>query len=102
MYGREKRVLLREYLDHGWSKSALAQKLGISRRTIYHWIYTGQLDRHMDAQAVRYRSRPAVARKIDPYRGIINSRLEAFPRLSAVRLYQEILAAGYAGGYTQL
>ncbi len=102
MHGREKRVLLREYLDHGWSKRALAQKLGISRRTIYHWIDTGQLDRDLDEEAVRYKSRPAIARKIDPYRGIINSRLEAFPRLSAVRLYQEILADGYAGSYTQL
>ena len=102
MYGREKRVLLREYLDHGWSKSALAQKLGISRRTIYYWIDTGQLDRDLDEEAVRYKSRPEVARKIDPYRGIIELRLEAFPRLSAVRLYQEILAAGYTGGYTQL
>jgi transposase len=102
MYGREKRVLLREYLNHGWSKSALAQKLGISRRTIYHWIDTGQLDRDLDAEAVRYKSRPEVARKTDPYRGIIDARLEAFPRLSAVRLYQEILSAGYSGGYTQL
>jgi transposase len=102
MYGREKRVLLREYLNHGWSKSALAQKLGISRRTIYHWIDTGQLERDLDAEAVRYKSRLAVERKIDRYRGIIDSRLEAYPRLSAVRLYQEILAAGYTGGYTQL
>jgi transposase len=102
MYGREKRVLLREYLDHGWSKRALAQKLGISRRTIYHWIDTGQLDRDLDAEAVHYKSRPGVERKIDRYRGIIDARLEAYPRLSAVRLYQEILAAGYSGGYTQL
>jgi transposase len=43
-----------------------------------------------------------VARKIDAYRPIIDSRLGAFPRLSSVRLYQEILAAGYTGGYTQL
>ena len=34
MYNREKRVLLREYLEQGWSKTALAQKFGISRRTI--------------------------------------------------------------------
>ena len=53
MYGREKRVLLREYLEQGWTKSALAEKLGISRRTVYHWIGTGQLDRDMDAEAVR-------------------------------------------------
>ena len=32
MYGREKRVLLREYLQQGLTKAALADKLGISRR----------------------------------------------------------------------
>ncbi len=102
MYGEGKRVLLRECLEQGWSKSALAAKLGISRRTIYHWIDTGQLDRDIDAEAVRYRARPAVERKIDPFRAIIEARLQAYPLLSAVRLLQEIKAAGYLGGYTQL
>ena len=41
MYGREKRVLLREYLEQGLTKMALAVKLGLSRRTIHHWIETG-------------------------------------------------------------
>lgn len=102
MYGREKRVLLREYLEQGWTKSALAEKLCISRRTVYHWIETGQLDRDMDAEAVGYKEREAVARKIDSYRGIIDTRLQAFPLLSAVRLHEEIRAAGYLGGYTQV
>ena len=35
MYGREKRVLLRHYLEQGLTKSELAEKLGIHRRTIY-------------------------------------------------------------------
>ena len=43
-----------------------------------------------------------MARKIDPYRGIIDTRLQAFPLLSAVRLHEEIRAAGYMGGYTQV
>jgi len=102
MYGREKRVLLREYLEQGWTKSALAEKLCISRRTVYHWIETGQLDRDMDAEAVGYKERGAVARKIDAYRGIIDTRLQAFPLLSSVRLHAEIRAAGYVGGYTQV
>jgi transposase len=102
MYGREKRVLLREYLEQGWTKSALAEKLGISRRTVYHWIETGQLERDMDAEAVSYKERASVVRKIDPYRGIIDTRLQAFPLLSAVRLHEEIRAAGYQGSYTQV
>ena len=36
MLGWEPRVLLRHYLDEGLSKNAIAERLGISRRTIYH------------------------------------------------------------------
>jgi transposase len=102
MYGREQRVLLRHYLERGLSKADVARELGISRRTVYHWIASGQLDRELDDAAVRYAPRPPVARKIDPFRGIIDARLSEFPRLSATRLLEEIRATGYAGGYTQL
>jgi len=102
MYGREKRVLLRHYLEQGLKKTELAEKLGISRRTVYHWIKTQQLDRELDDEAVRYKSRPPVAKKIDAYRGIIEVRLTEFPRLSAKRLFDEVRAAGYTGSYTQL
>jgi transposase len=60
------------------------------------------LERELDNEAVRYRPRAAVARKIDPYREIILARLAAYPKLSATRLHVEIRAAGYAGGYTQV
>lgn len=102
MYGREKRVLLREYLKDGWSKEELARKLGISRRTLYYWISTDQLDRDLDVEPVRYSERPPVERKIDRYLEIIHARLDAYPKLSAVRLFEEIHAAGYEGSYTQV
>lgn len=102
MYGREQRVLLRHYLEQGLSKSEIARTLGVSRRTVHHWMQTGQLERDLDNEAVRYRARPPVARKIDRYRAIITARLAAYPRLSATRLHDEIRAAGYAGGYTQV
>jgi transposase len=102
MYGREKRVLLREYLEQGWSKSALAAKLGISRRTVYHWVETGQLDRDADDEEARYKARPTVARRIDPFLPIIEARLQVYSLLSAVRLLDEIRAAGYRGGCTQV
>ena len=41
-------------------------------------------------------------RKLDPYKGIIQERLEAFPLLTAQRLFEEIRAAGYDGSYTQV
>ena len=102
MYNKEKRVLLREYLRDGWSKSAVARKLGISRRTVHNWIANGQLDRDLDEDKVIYKPRPPVERKIDKYRGIIESRLEAYPRLSAVRIFDELRAGGYEGCYSQV
>lgn len=102
MHKRETRVLLRHYLEQGDSKSELARRFGISRRTVYHWIETGQLDRDLDNSEVHYRSRPAVAREIDPFRAIIQARLETFPMLTAQRLFEELQAAGYRGGYTQV
>jgi transposase len=102
MYGRERRVLLRHYLEQGLSKAEIARSVGISRRTLYHWINTGQLDRELDNGSVRYSARPAVARKIDRYQEMIQVRLAEYPKLSATRLHEEIRAAGYAGGYTQV
>ena len=93
MFGREQRVLLRHYLEQGLSKAAVAERLGISRRSVYYWVETGQLDRELDDEPVRYRARPPVARKVDAYRGIVETRLAEYPKLSAVRLFEEIKAA---------
>jgi transposase len=95
-------MLLRHYLEQGVSKSALARQVGISRDTIHRWIRDGDLDRDLDAGGVEYGPRPSVPTKLDAYKGIVAARLAAFPELSAVRLLEEIRAAGYAGGYTQL
>ena len=96
MFGRETRMLLRHYLEQGTSKSALARQLGVSRDTIHRWIRAGDLDRDLDDEAVRYGPRPQLPTKLDPYKAIIEARLAAYPELSAVRLLDEIRAAGYA------
>ena len=102
MIGREKRVLLRHYLEQGMPKAAIARHLKISRRTLYNWIEAGELDRGADSRAVRYGPRPQRASKLDPYKGIIDTRLAEYPKLSAVRLFDEVQAAGYPGGYGQV
>jgi transposase len=102
MYGREQRVLLRHYLEQGLKKADIARKLGVSRRVVYYWVDSGQLDRELDEDPVHYKPRPPVGRKIDPFRAIIQARLAEYPLLSAVRLHDEIRAAGYDGGYTQV
>lgn len=102
MIGWERRVLLRHYLEQGLTKTAVAEQLGVSRRTVHYWLETGQLDRDVSAETVRYGPRPAVPTKLDRYKDIISSRLSEYPDLSAIRLFREIQAAGYAGGYTQV
>ena len=102
MYGTEKHVLLRHYLEQDISKAAMARDLGVDRRTIYRWIEAGELDRERDVEGVLYGPRAPRSIKLDPYTGIIEARLETYPRLTAVRLLEEIRAAGYRGRYTQL
>lgn len=96
----ERRVLLKHYLDEGLTPTEIARELGISRQTIHRWVRSGELDR--DVSEVRYKPRPPVPTKLDPYKLIIQERLAEFPELTAVRLLEEIRAAGYPGGYTQL
>lgn len=100
MYGWERLVLFKHLLEQGLTKAAIARQLGVSRRVIYFWIQTGQLERDLGAAAPRVRvSRPV---KLEPFQPIIETRLATYPELSAVRLFDEVRAAGYAGGITQL
>ena len=85
MHGQETRMLLRHYLEQGVSKRALARKLGVSRDTIHRWIREGELDRDVDQDPVSYGPRRPVATKLDPYKAIIHTRLEAYPQPSAIR-----------------
>ena len=102
MHDLETKMLLKHYLEQGFSKAELARRFGVSRRTIYYWIGTGQLDHQPGSHAVGYSPRPKAPRKLDPYKAIINTRLEAYPKLTARRLFEEVRAAGYEGGYSSL
>ncbi|HTZ50847.1 MAG TPA: helix-turn-helix domain-containing protein [Spirochaetia bacterium] len=64
-------------LEQGWYKTALAVKLGLSRRTVYRWLETGQLDRRVHGEAARYKARPVVSHQIDAFSPIIEARLQA-------------------------
>ena len=100
MYGWERLVVLKHLLDQGLSKAVIARQLDVSRGVIYHWIRTGQLDRDVSGDSPRRRTGRTT--KLDPYLPIVTTRLATYPALSAVRLFDEVRAAGYAGGITQL
>lgn len=101
MYGWDTLVALKHYLESGLSKTAIARRLGVRRRAIYHWITTGQLDRELSGTSAA-RRRAARGTKLERYQPLIQERLATYPALSAVRLFDECRAAGYAGGYSQL
>jgi transposase len=98
----EIRVLLKHYLDQGLRKSVVARQLGIDRRTINRWIAEGQLERELDTGQVPRPLKQGKPAKIEAFKPIINARLELYPALTGVRLYDEVKAAGYTGGISQL
>lgn len=100
MYRRETLVLLQHLLDLKLGKRAIATQLGVSPRTIHHWIATGQLTRVVDTPTMR--CTVPRAKQLDPFTPLIQERLATYPALSAVRLFAECRAAGYPGGITQL
>ena len=83
--------------EQGYSKRAIAKKLGISRNTV---------NKHLaqDIDEPIYQTRPEVAHKLDPFKIYIKERIEsALPiHLSAVVIMREIKEQGYDGGITRL
>ena len=102
MYGWERLVLLKHLLEQGLKKTAIADRLGVSRGLVYHWIRTGQLELDLSGDALLSRKRRRGPSKLEPYKEIIRTRLESYPELSAVRLFEECRSAGYPGGVSQL
>ncbi|MDE2921395.1 MAG: helix-turn-helix domain-containing protein [Acidobacteriota bacterium] len=93
---------LRHYLEQGISKAELSGRFGVSRRTIDRWVESGQLDLDLSSDRAWYSPRPRVAYKVDPYKELIEVRFGEFPKLSAKRLFDEVRAAGYDGGYSRV
>jgi len=103
MHGAFTRMLLHQLLEEAQGDRAeAARRAGVGRSTMYRWIEAGLLDQPIESIRARYGPRPGSPTKLDPVKPIIDARLEAFPRLSAVRLLAECQAAGYTGGITQL
>ena len=100
VFGWDTLVLLKHLLDEGLNKTDIAKRLGVSRRVVHHWIATGQLERDLESTPPRT-MRPR-ATKLDQYHAIIADRLGTYPELSATRLFDEVRAAGYDGGITQV
>jgi len=93
LLSKEESILLEHYLKEGLSKTAIANKLGINRRTVHRYISSGKNE-------PRYGPRPPKPYKRDRFRGYIQGRLQAYTELSAVRILEEITALGFTGKYS--
>jgi transposase len=95
MLSKEELFMVQHYLKEGLPKMVIARKLGISRMTVY---------RHAEASKKLpvFTARKPKPLIIDPFKDYIQSRLSAYPELSAVRLFSEITILGYKGKYTTL
>lgn len=92
MISKEDFIVLNHYLNKGLSKTAIAGKLGIDRRTVHRYIKSGKTE-------PRYGPRPPKPGLLDPFRDYILGRLKIYPELTAVRLMEEIIPLGYKGKY---
>lgn len=103
MHGAFTRMLLHQLLDEAeGDRAEAARRVGVGRSTMYRWIEAGLLDQPIESIRARYGPRPGSGTKLEPFKPIILERLDAFPRLSGIRLLAECRAAGYTGGITQL
>ncbi len=83
---------MKAMLELGYSKTAVAHRLKVNRRTVTRWLKEG----------TETKTGKPRRQKLDPYKAEIRARLETHPDLSAQRLYEEVKADGYDGCYSQL
>lgn len=97
MHEGSKRVVFRALLKGGMSKAAISRELEISRRTAIRWAEADSAGRGYEA--LSYGPRATAPSILDPYKEIVRIRLSEYPDLSAVRVFEELRASGYPGGY---
>ena len=95
LIGNGELFVIHELRHQGLSISAIARHTGLDRKTVRKYLKQG-------LQAPRYGPRAPRPQLLDPYRGYLRERVEAYPRIRATRLLREIRQLGYPGCYSQL
>jgi len=77
----------------GLSMRAIAKKLHLSRTTVRQVI---------QGRPPRVRQRPSRPSKLDPYKKEVQRLLKEYPRISGIRIFEDLCAQGYTGKTTIL
>jgi len=83
----------RLFFREGWSKTAIAGKLGMSRNTV---------SRLLELREPPSYERRASGSRLDPFRGAILKMLDGEPRVAATVILERLRRDGYGGGITIL
>jgi transposase len=87
----------------GLGRRAIARALGVSRNTVRKILEVhGHARRAQQAALVAPPTRVPRPQKVDDFRGKVTDLLTRFPEITAQRIFEELRAAGYDGGYTQV
>jgi transposase len=85
--------MILELHRQGLSPSAIARQLGIDRKTVRKYIALG-------LEPPSYGPRTPRPKCTDNFLAYLRERLDAYPGLTAVRLWRELGERGFTGGYT--
>jgi transposase len=86
-------VMILDLHRQGLSVTAIARESGVDRKTVRRCIERG-------LEPPVYGPRAPRPRMLDPFRGYLRERVQAYPGLSGARLLRELRELGYEGGYT--
>jgi len=81
---------MKAMLEMGYSKTAVAHRLKVNRRTVTRWLKEG----------TETKTGKPRRQKLDPYKAMIRERLDTDRIRSAKRLFDEVRADGYDGCYS--
>ena len=86
-------VMILDLHRQGLSVSAIARRAGVDRKTVRTYIAKG-------LEPPAYKKRAPAPSVIDCFEPYLRERLEAYPALTARRLFREIKERGFSGGYS--
>jgi transposase len=90
----EELVMLLDLQRQGLSVSAIAEQVGLDRKTVRKYLRQG------GSVAPQYSPRLPRPCLTDPFKEYLSQRLALVPLISATRLHREIKELGYLGGHT--